>query len=837
MKHAGRLLSFLLVLQFFLGGIPYTPLQSVAWSTTCPAGQQWSDVVSRCVSAAEASQLQSASAGCNAKATEGEKTQCYMQALQAKVKDGEASGEIGGSSKVNMSKVSILLAMASLISGITTIKYLTGCPGATSGWLMTGAAASIFLGEVMSGLKFQSKSKEAVERFNKAAKNAEAAKVASNSQAEAFGAMADREQATIDAAKTKNIFYMVSTAAYTAAGVMSAIEIIKSKIPGFQKLYYCPEVTAAQAEQLAVTSTAAGTTQTVAIAAGQVALTTTTMTAGIGATGLALGAGGVLTGTMLVSSLGGSGGGGEFNTNQQVTPPASGGAPATSPNFEDTPPPGVDEVPPTTYLPATLEDGSIIISSAVNKYIDNYFLKKQRVSFNAFSSTGLMATANGWADLNVIASELHAIQEGANESPTLEDFDRASAAVASMNLKHSYEEFTMMKLALMVTQQFTIQEVKASDLLKGLVMILGMGGIGYAGAALLVAKSYTLTSMFIAPETRLALSGVMLVNNIFMINHTNKEKKKAEQRKAFIEKLKGQVETPGPAIACANPSDPGCRPGGGTTGGSVPIVAQGGQRPRSAGYGIAGSAARSNARTVGCVNKTGATDSSCSCRNTNSCVSVAIPSNLGTGPMGADLKGVANTLNALNSGLLAAEDVDTSRINNAMAVRLSKAKDRIINDPKNKDLRKAAEKAEKLSIDTMNALARDIANTPELMNAPMSGVASDSTLSGSPKAVMEQLKEELKINRISEGGTTIPTGNDSGSLEALEPAAPLDPADEKLAEAMGSEYDMGNSDINTDSSTSIFDIVSNRYKRSGIRRLTGREAIMPVDAPAKPISP
>jgi hypothetical protein len=753
-----------------------------------------------------------------------------MQVLQTKVAEGEAKGEIGGSSQVNMSKISILLAMASLISGVTTVKYLSGCPGATSGWLMTGAAGAIFVGEVMSGLKFQSKSKAAIERFNQAAKKAEASKQASNSQAEAFGAMADREQATIDAAKAKSTFYMVSTAAYTAAGVMAAIEIIKSKFPATAKLFYCPEASAAAAESGGlITATAATATSTAGVAVAS--------TAALSGTTIALAAGGVLTGTMLVSSLGGSGGGGEFNTNQQVTPPANGGTPATPPSFEDTNLPGVDEIPPTTYLPVNLENGSTIISSAVNKYIDNYFVKKQRVSFSAFSSTDLMATANGWADLNVISSELHSMQEGANQSPTVEDFEHASAAVASMNLNHTHEEFTMMKLALKITQQFTIQEVKASDLLKGIVMIVGMGGIGYAGAALLVAKSAMLTNMFIAPETRLALSGIMLVNNIFMINHTNKEKKKAEQRKAFIEKLKGQIEASGPAVACANPGATGCRPPTGGGGGSVPILSSKGGRPKNAGYGIRGSGASSSTRSVGCMSRSGTADQSCSCRTNNTCVSVAIPSTFGTGPMGADLNGVANTLNALNSGQLAGEDVDTTKINNAMAVRLSQAKDRIINDPKNKDLRKTAEKAEKLSIDTMNTLARDIANTPALMNSPMGGIASDSPLSGTPKAVMDQLKEELNINRISEGGTTIPGGKDSGSLEALESLAPIDPADDKLAEAMGSEYDMGNNDINTDTSTSIFDIVSNRYKRSAIRRLTGREALMPADAPAKPISP
>jgi hypothetical protein len=84
---------------------------------------------------------------------------------------------------------------------------------------------------------------------------------------------------------------------------------------------------------------------------------------------------------MLVSSLGGSGGGGEFNTNQQITPPSNGGGGGsvdqnTQEFIDAIEREKLNPTPPTTYLPINLENERTIVASAVDRFIDNYFMKR-----------------------------------------------------------------------------------------------------------------------------------------------------------------------------------------------------------------------------------------------------------------------------------------------------------------------------------------------------------------------------------------------------------------------------------------------------------------------------
>ncbi len=55
----------------------------------------------------------------------------------------------------------------------------------------------------------------------------------------------------------------------------------------------------------------------------------------------------------------------------------------------------------------------------------------------------------------------------------------------------------------------------------------------------------------------------------------------------------------------------------------------------------------------------------------------------------------------------------------------------------------------------------------------------------------------------------------------------------EIAEVMGKEIDMGNNDINSGSNTNIFDVLSNRYQRSGMRRLFDEKGETKADAPEK----
>jgi hypothetical protein len=50
---------------------------------------------------------------------------------------------------------------------------------------------------------------------------------------------------------------------------------------------------------------------------------------------------------------------------------------------------------------------------------------------------------------------------------------------------------------------------------------------------------------------------------------------------------------------------------------------------------------------------------------------------------------------------------------------------------------------------------------------------------------------------------------------------------------MSQDLDMAQSDISTGSDTNIFDLLCNRYRRSGMRRLFEKEEEVKADAPAK----
>jgi hypothetical protein len=50
---------------------------------------------------------------------------------------------------------------------------------------------------------------------------------------------------------------------------------------------------------------------------------------------------------------------------------------------------------------------------------------------------------------------------------------------------------------------------------------------------------------------------------------------------------------------------------------------------------------------------------------------------------------------------------------------------------------------------------------------------------------------------------------------------------------MGKEVDFGSNDINKTKDTNLFEVLSNRYQRSGMKRLFEDGKAAPADAPAK----
>lgn len=764
--------AYIIGFQLVVGTIPHHALNSGAWANSCSTGLQWNELLGRCVTTAQAAQIADASKMCEAKGDEGEKRQCYRDVIDGKMKDEG----VAGPGKISAGNMSIMLAMASLIASVAFLAMSPGdCPGSTSAYLIAGSAVAVVAGELLSARKYKSAVKKAEEKF-KAVSDSSKKDSDSNSstsdnssatsaQAEAFQAMIEMEEATISAAKTKNLLYMVATAGYAAAAIMSAMEIITFTNP-------------------------------LTGAAAQAALTCK-------------------------------------------------GATVTTVNVD---------------LPSS--PNNYHIRSIAEAYVDNYFQKNQRVSFQSYTNLSAVEKARDDIELAIANREIIQLRTGG----VVSDLDIASFNTISFHAKkisHSdQEQFSLMKVATIVAQQFAMPSAHAQAEIaitkvgeaaattaqaSGSVMQLAAAGGQFTqgGVTYTVKAAGPIKRLFLNPMTRLALAGVMTVNNIFMIGKTNKEKKKAEERKEFIEKLKAQVEAAGEAFGCANNdrndlAKPNCycySEGGGLNPARVNSTTCKnlfGAKPALASTKAGNPTAASNQKN--CVSRSGALDSSCSCRTTNTCVTVSTPRVIGNVPAGNVLGNLPQTINGLNNGSLSAAEIDGAQFG-SLAARLNNMNDKLLSDPKNKALALEAKKAKSLADKTIKDAERTIASGGPGLLASNSGSGGFLNAS-SPAAALEEMKKDIaqqikgyEGNVVPVAGGTAARKTDEFSLDALSGGGGVTVSDEQLAEAMNSQYDMGNSDINTDSGANIFNILSHRYQRS-MPRLFGAGALVPADEPA-----
>lgn len=757
--------AYIIGFQLVVGAIPHHALNNSAWAQSCTSGLQWNEMLGRCVTTAQAAELKDASRMCETKGDDAAKKQCYRDVIEGKMKDEG----VAGAGKISSSTMSIMLAMASLIASVTFLAMSPGdCPGATSAYLIAGSAAAVVAGEIMSASKYKSAVKKAEEKFKKVTSSTSTSSssdnaTATSAQAEAFQAMIEMEEATISAAKTKNMLYMVATAGYAAALVMTGIEIFTASNP--------------------VTGPAA---QAALICKGA---------------------------TVSVTAA------------------------------------------PTAQEHRTVADA----------YVDNYFQKNQRVSFRSYMNFSAIEGSQNDVELALANRELIELRSGAGRSDLdLQDYESIKFHTPKFTKQESYENFSLMRAATIIAQQFAMPSAHAVDPVatplvitkvgttaattaqaSGSVMQLASAGGTFTqgSATYTVQAAGPIKRLFLSPYTRLALAGVMTVNNIFMIKKTNEEKKKAEERKSFIEKLKAQVEAAGTEFGCANNdrndlAKPNCycySESGGLNPArvnSATCKSLFGSRPALAGK-ASNPTAVSNQRN--CVARNGALDSSCSCRTTNTCVSVSTPRVIGNVPSGNVLGTLPATINGLNNGSLSAADIDGAQFGN-LAARLNNMNDKLVNDPKNKALALETRKAKALADKTMKDAQRTLAGAGPVLAASAN---SGSGLLGasSPSAALDEMKKELTQQIKGYEGNSVPVSSGTGgkkaddfNLDALSGNGGVTVSDQQLADAVNS-MDMTAAEINSDSNANIFNILSNRYQRSGMRRLFGGEAMIEADKP------
>jgi hypothetical protein len=111
--------------------------------------------------------------------------------------------------------------------------------------------------------------------------------------------------------------------------------------------------------------------------------------------------------------------------------------------------------------------------------------------------------------------------------------------------------------------------------------------------------------------------------------------------------------------------------------------------------------------------------------------------------------------------------------------------------------------------------------------------ALPSSPAGAAAALDKELKDK-KEDEVKQAGSRDHGADFNDEIEMPDAVATEESGEDiEIAEIMEKEIDTGDSDINSGSHTNIFDVLSNRYKRSGMRRLFDGDNKAPADAPAK----
>lgn len=485
-------------------------------------------------------------------------------------------------------------------------------------------------------------------------------------------------------------------------------------------------------------------------------------------------------------------------------------------------------IPASTFASGT---GAIVY---IDQYLENYFQKNQRVPFSTYVSQAPISSAETMGQLQAMIVETSLVQAG-QSSLSAQDVE----LVQHLNQQIfdvEKEDLSLLKnlhrsaVSLMIPQAHAIP---------------GLALLGVSAAVLVASKgaAKAVGGLYANATTRLVLGGVLTGYSLLSIMKAGKEAGKAKDRKAFLEKLRLQVVEAGTAGLNCTSSDASqvsaaCSAAGVSV--STPEGASYDPTLAAANFGVDPTAVDAALGKPKCITNTGSYDAACSCKANNTCLSIGNKIGGSGIPAGVNLGSAISDLDAINGGKLASTQLDGNALSSS-ATRLNKLNDAIA--AKNPGIKSALENAKKEADAFNSKLTSQIGSSGGLASAGGSGSSSSSDdLFNSKNATeaLETVKEELKqeIGKIEAkdgaGGAAAGGVDLSGIEEGLAPgdSAAGEEGKDKLAEVMASEYEMGNNDINTETSSNIFDIVSNRYKRSGIRRLFGSEAVIPVDKPA-----
>ena len=332
------------------------------------------------------------------------------------------------------------------------------------------------------------------------------------------------------------------------------------------------------------------------------------------------------------------------------------------------------------------------------------------------------------------------------------------------------------------------------------------------------------------PYTRIAINGVLGIWMGFMAAHMQKVKEDSEARAIKLREMKEEFVSANGLLSCKeedrkNSCKPIC----------YCYTPDNKRNPdRAKDKVCANTYANMKYEPFGneqndriCLDQGSRIDPTCACRAKKSCMKITSRLNMsgfkpGTFKMISAGSGPAQDL--FNGNVGAGNISDSAGIN---AAKIRNAASDL--------LKKTDPKAAKAS----NKFAAELAKGLLAIGSGMSmGGGNRSALPSSPSSAAAALDKELKDHKKEKASATSNPGvvgaGFSGDEEEPDVTMAEDGGDDiEIAEVMGKEMDLGDSDVNKGSHTNIFEVLSNRYQRSGMRRLFDPNSAAPADAPSK----
>lgn len=784
-----RFLTLLLCLELIVS--PIAPNISLiaqnAYAEDCPTGFTYDSILNRCLTKTETANVMNATMAC------GDDTQCYKEnaqkAFQDKVNAGEAPERKGGGGFV--STVTQIGAIAGpvtfAVAGMSNAKSQCQSP---SFYAMIGGAAALFVGDTLANMQHKKRLSKIKEEWGKIVNPEEAngdkdkeRSTSIEAQSQAFEMLARAEDSLASAAKMKKTFFMIATLAYGVSAVISGMEILKEN-----------------ALKAAAAAPGAGAAAAAELARHKVENTCTVLAASIDNK----------KESFYVQYTEGK----KLNLKEEIQ------FHYNLKHSKDL----VSFIMNRKEYEGTLSDPFTEYESYKTAFKD--LEPKDRTVFDVFKSVSITAISN----LSPIGTAF-AVEQVQTEVATDSiggGTDSASSATTSASSGQNSATST--------SEGVNTNAAKAykEDKAKGINFLALGAGIGVGVAAGKMVGSKLITSL-----NRLIFSGVMAGMTLMMANHAGSQAEASKKRAELLRKMRDEfVSASGAVFNCKSedrndPGKPNCY-----------CYTSENQRNSSRGNsqicqklwaglnkGTNPLAAGSQSARV-CVNQNRQADATCACKQTNTCMKVSLSAvkglSLGTNNM---LNGAIAPLNGVANGSIDAANLDQASLTNQAAKINALGKEL----EKNKGLAAVVKNKDKASLQLKKDLERGAAG---MSSGNFLGSSGNSGMPSNPGEAARMLDEEIAEQAPTgvRGAETIATGSEAAPEQPLEfglTGDQLAAQEGQIAEAMKQDLDYGGNDINQGSKTNIFEVLSNRYQRSGMRRLFDEKGETKPEAASK----